>query len=390
MSEPFFAQCPRGLAGVLATELAALGAVDCVGGEAGVAFAGDWAVAYRANLESRIATRILWRVAEFDYRDEHDIYDATFLLPWSAWFLPERTLKVEISAHRAPVQSLDFTTLKVKDAICDKFREVCGKRPSIARREPDIRVHAHLEATRAALYLDLSGEALFKRGRRDETGVAPLKKNLAAGIIALSGWRPDDAFLDPMCGSGTFLVEAAEIALGIAPGLSGGAQRPFALERLLTFDARLWSDTLAAARARAAPVRALALFGSDLYGDVLKQARENLAANGILDAVQLKQANVVEISAPAPSGVWVTNPPYGERLGDAEALARLYPALGDVLKKKFTGWRAYFFTSDFTLAKAIRLSASKRTPLYNGKIECRLFEYKIVAGTNRAGPPTDG
>ncbi len=381
--ETFFCPCPRGLASALVNELNTCGAVHIVPADAGVTFKGDWAAAYRANLHSRIATRVLWRVAHFSYQNEHDIYDAAFLLAWTSWFDVSRTIKVEVNAQRSPVKSLDFVTLRIKDAIADKFREVMDKRPSVAVREPDVRIHAFLSPTECTLYIDLSGEPLFKRGRRDHTGEAPLKKNLAAGIIALSGWQPDETFFDPMCGSGTFLVEAAEMALNIAPGLSGGQVRAFALEKLKNFDGGIWQEIVDQARNNEKKRTISHIFGSDMYGEQLKFARENLVANGLGDCVHLKQANILEVSAPTDSGVLVTNPPYGDRLGDAEELADLYPKLGDLLKQKFAGWRAYFFSGDTNLPKGIRLSTNKKIPLFNGKIECRLYEYKIIAGSNR-------
>ncbi len=371
----------------MAAELDKCGAATVVPADAGVTFTGDWGSAYRANLHSRIATRVLWRVAHFEYRNEHDIYDAALVLAWTSWFDVSRTIKVEVNAQRSPVKSLDFVTLRIKDAIADKFREVMDKRPSVAVREPDVRVHAFLSPTECTLYIDLSGEPLFKRGSRDHTGDAPLKKNLAAGIIALSGWQPDESFFDPMCGSGTFLVEAAEMALNIAPGLSGGKVRAYALERLKNFDAVQWKKIVDEARAAEKKRNISHIFGSDMYGEQLKFARENLVANGLGDCVQLKQANILEVSAPTDTGVLVTNPPYGDRLGDAEELAALYPKLGDLLKQKFAGWRAYFFSGDTNLPKGIRLSTSKKTPLFNGKIECRLYEYKIIAGSNRRDEP---
>lgn len=381
----YFAPCPRGLAGVLAIELTALGATEVTEQLAGVAFNGDKAFGYRANLQSRIASRILQRVAHFPYETEHHIYDAALLQPWPSWFDVSRTIKVEINAHRCPLKSLDFITLRVKDAVCDKFREQTKARPSVDPRSPDIRIHVFLDATHASLYLDLSGEPLFKRGRREHTGEAPLKKNLAAGIIHLSGWKSDEPFCDPMCGSGTFLIEAAEMALGIAPGLSGGTAREFAFTKLKNFDRPLWDAEIAAARAAQKPMPStpLAIFGSDKFGYAVTDTKHNLEANNLSACVHVKQVNITEISAPTANGVMVTNPPYGERLGETEDLAALYPKLGDVLKQKFAGWRAYFFTGDPALAKLVRLSASKRTPLFNGKVECRLFEYKIVAGGNR-------
>ena len=381
--EHYFAPCPRGLAGVLADEINALGAVTAHAQEAGVAFEGDKPLGYRVNLHSRVASRVLQRVAHFPYANEQQIYDAAAMLAWPSWFDVSCTIKVEINAHRCPLKSLDFITLRVKDAVCDKFREQVDSRPSVDARDPDIRIHVFLDATHASLYLDLSGEPLFKRGVRDHTGEAPLKKNLAAGIIKLSGWQPNEAFLDPMCGSGTFLIEAAELALAIAPGLSGGKLREYAFTKLKNFDKTVWDAQVAEAQKRIKPNTLLPIFGTDKYGYAITDARENLTANGLIDCVHLKQVSILEVAAPAMSGVLVTNPPYGERLGDTTDLAELYPKLGDWLKQKFAGWRAYFFTGDPQLAKGVRLSASKRTPLFNGKIECRLFEYKIIAGSNR-------
>lgn len=383
--EKFFAPCPRGLSAPLAQELALLGAQHIKADDSGVAFEGTLVDAYRVNLQSRIASRVLWQLAHFPYSEEQHIYDAVFLLPWTQLFEVLHTIKVEINAVRCPLKSLDFITLRIKDAVCDKFREVVGSRPSVATREPDVRVHAFLDATHAWIYLDLSGEPLFKRGSREHTGAAPLKKNLAAGIIALSGWKPEEAFLDPMCGSGTFLIEAAEIALNIAPG----ATREFSFQKLKNFDAAAWSKMLSEARAAEKPRTLLSIYGSDMYGYALDDAFANLEANGLVDCVRLKQANVLEISAPEPSGVLVTNPPYGERLGETAELTELYPKLGDLLKQKFAGWRAYFLTGDTGLPKGVRLSASKKTPLFNGKIECRLYEYKVIAGSNRRAPPTE-
>jgi putative N6-adenine-specific DNA methylase len=277
------------------------------------------------------------------------------------------------------LKSLDFITLRIKDAVCDRFREKSGSRPDVDTANPDMRIHAYLDATQVTLYLDTSGEPLYKRGLRRESNEAPLRENLAAGILRLAGWTPDLALLDPMCGSGTFLLEAAQIALDIAPG----SRRGFAFEHLKMFDAPLWQRLLAHAKSREQAVQPLPLYGSDLYGDALKAARTNFEEAGLADTVHLKQANMLEISAPAPNGILVTNPPYGVRLGDDDELAEFYPKLGHLLKQKFSGWNCYFLTADLRLAKLIRLSASKRTPLFNGNLECRLFEYKMMTGGNR-------
>ena len=379
MSEIFFASCPRGLETVLGNELSALGAQQVRATDGGVHFSGGWLLGYRVNLHSRIASRILWRVAMADYRSEQDIYGTVHALPWSDWFDTTRTIRVNVAAIKCPLKSLDFATLKIKDAVCDKFRARCGERPSVDTHAPDIRIHAFLEHSRMTLYLDTSGDALFKRGVRQHANIAPLRENLAAGILSLAGWHPGTPLLDPMCGSGTFLIEAVQMSLNIASGIN----RHFAFEKLKNFDAAAWQKIRAEAQAAQKPVTPLPIYGSDLYGDELKAARLNLENAGLLEAVSLKQANVLEVSAPAEHGILVANLPYGERMGELDELAALYPKLCDVLKKKFGGWTAYLLTSDKAILKLMRLSPSRRTPLFNGTIECRLLEYKIVAGSNR-------
>ncbi len=375
----YFASCPRGLEAVLGNELGALGAQEVRTTDGGVHFSGDWLLAYRVNLRSRIASRVLWRVAMSDYRNEQDIFDTVYALPWGGWFDVSRTIRVNVAAIKCPLKSLDFITLKIKDAVCDKFRALTGERPSVDTHAPDIRIHAFLEHSRMTLYVDTSGDALFKRGVRQHTNIAPLRENLAAGILSLAGWQPGTPLLDPMCGSGTFLIEAAQMSLNIAPGIG----RHFAFEKLKNFEAAAWQNIRTEAQAAQLPVIPLPISGSDLYGDELKAAHLNLENAGLLEAVSLKQANVLEISAPAEHGILVANLPYGERMGELDELAELYPKLGDALKKKFGGWTAYLLTSDKAILKLMRLSPSRRTPLFNGTIECRLLEYKIVSGSNR-------
>ena len=363
----------------MAGELAGLGAADIVAAEGGVGFSGQMVLAYAANLHSRIASRILWQVGSGRYRSEEDVYRGVNALDWPQLFDGTLTIRVNVAAVRSPLNSLDFITLRIKDAVCDKFRTQTAVRPSVDTAQPDVRIHAFLETERFTLYLDTSGEPLFKRGARQMTGEAPLRENLAAGILMLSGWTPDLPLLDPMCGSGTFLIEALQMAHGIAPG----AKRDFGFEKLRGFGAEQWDRMKALAEAQPAPNRSPAIFGSDLYGEALKLARVNLAAAGFNDAATLKQANMLEISAPGAEGVLVANPPYGVRLGEQDELAGFYPQMGDVLKKKFAGWRAYVFTADLRLPKLIGLSPSKRTPLYNGALECRLYEFKMVSGAMR-------
>lgn len=375
----FFAPCPRGLESALTDELTQFGVTSPRPVPGGVQFQSNWTTCYRANLESRIASRILWQIAKQTYRNESDIYDITHAFHWHQWFATKNTIRVNLTAIKSPLRSLDYTTLKIKDAICDKFRDITGRRPSVDTAQPDIRIHGFLDAKEFTLYLDTSGEALFKRGLREKTGEAPLRENLAAGILRLAGWRPGVPLLDPMCGSGTFLLEAAQISRNIAPGL----KRPFAFEKFKNFDQIQWRKIKQSAIAAQLPITAQPIYGSDLYGGALADAQINLSAAGLAETVKLKQANILEISPPASNGILVVNPPYGIRIGEQQAMMEFYPKLGDHLKQKFSGWCAFILSADPALPKLIRLSASRRTPLFNGALDCRLFEYKMVSGGMR-------
>jgi putative N6-adenine-specific DNA methylase len=374
--EQFFATCPRGLEMVLAEELRAFNAqrVHAVGG--GVLFSGDFFLCYRVNLESRIASRILWRITGGPYRHEQDIYRIAFAPRWTDWFEPTRTIRVDVSAIKSPLTSLNFITLKIKDAVCDKVRLLSMRRPNVDTRAPDIPIQAHLTDRKFTVYLDTTGEPLFKRGLRKRTGEAPLRENLAAGILRLAGWHPGIPLLDPMCGSGTILVEAALIALNIAPGLG----RQFAFEKLANFDAQRWRELRRKTAARQKPKKLQAIYGSDIDSAAVKAARANIAAAGVAECVTLQCANVLDITPPASEGIILSNPPYGVRLGEQQVLAEFYPRLGDLFKKQFTGWRVFLLSADMRLPKLIHLAVSRRVPIFNGALECRLFEYRMVAG----------
>ena len=383
MPERFFAPCPRGLEEVLAAELGVLGAQAIARADGGVGFEGPLELAYHANLESRLASRVLWRVAEGPYRDERDLYALAQDVDWSQHFTPARTLRVDVAATASPLTSLAFATLRVKDAVCDRMRATTGTRPSIDKRAPDVRVYAYLTADVATLYLDTSGEPLFKRGYRRETEEAPLRENLAAGLLALAQWSADKPFLDPMCGSGTIAVEAALIAAHRAPGL----QRRFGFQKLDWYDGPAWQRLTQAARdrVRAAPARAT-LFASDRAPGAVAKTQSHLAAARVEGFVELSTADVLERTAPASDGVLLANPPYGVRLDDQQALAAFYPRLGDALKRHFAGWQAWLFTGDLRLARLIGLRPARRVPLYNGALECRLFHFPLVAGSMRTTP----
>jgi putative N6-adenine-specific DNA methylase len=378
--ESYFAPCPRGLEGALAVELDQLRAGDIAATDGGVAFTGPLELAYRANLESRLASRVLWRVGSGDYRDERDVYALAQGLDWPRWFRADRTLRVDVAATRSPLKSLEFATLRIKDAVCDRHRAASGTRPSVSKDRPDVRVHAYLTADRATFYLDTSGEPLFKRGFRRETVEAPLRENLAAGLLRLADWRPGLPLLDPMCGSGTIAVEAALIALDIAPGL----KRTFGFQKLGWYDGPTWQRIKQAAQRRMRPPEPAGIYASDDDARAIERCDANLAAAGVAAAVAAERIDALSRAAPAPAGVIVTNPPYGIRLADSAALAAFYPRLGDALKQRFAGWTAHLFSGDSRLPKLIGLKASRRTPLYNGALECRLYEYRLIAGSARA------
>jgi putative N6-adenine-specific DNA methylase len=376
-SERFFAPCPRGLEAALSQELARIDATDASVTDGGVAFAGPLALAMRANLESRLASRILWRVGGGAYRDEHGLYELVKAIDWKRHFAATRTLRVDVAATRSPLQSLEFATLRVKDAVCDRFRADVNVRPSVDKRQPDVRINAYLTDREATIYVDTSGEPLFKRGYRRDTDEAPLRENLAAGLLSLAGWTPEVPLLDPMCGSGTIVAEAALIAADRAPGLS----RTFGFQKLAWFDGPSWQRMKQSARDRikVAP-NAATIFASDIAPGAVSKAQSNLRAAQVDAFVSVEQADFLTRSAPAPHGILLTNPPYGVRLADQEQIAKLYPLWGDALKQRFAGWTAFFFTGDLRLPKLIHLKVARKTPLYNGAIECRLFEFPMVAG----------
>ena len=379
MMNQYFATCPRGLEALLQAELQRVAAKDIKPTDGGVGFAGELSVCYAANLHSRIATRILMQVGRGNYATEDDLYEAAYKLNWPNWFDVKHDFMVKVTGVKCPLKSLEFAILRIKDAVCDKFRQVVDSRPYIDTKTPAVRIHAYLTADDYVYYVDTSGDALYMRGNRKASIEAPLRENLAAGILQLSGWQSGTPLLDPMCGSGTFLLEAAMIALNIAPGL----KRDFGFEKLKNFESDTWKKIKNTAFKSAKPTTFQKIYGSDSDLRAVRIAKQNLDEAGLSEAVQLTQINITEVIPPADSGVLVANPPYGVRIGEDEELAVLYPKIGEALKRKFAGWNTYFLTNDLRLPKLMRLTPSKRTPLFNGPLECRLFEIKMVAGSNR-------
>jgi putative N6-adenine-specific DNA methylase len=397
-----FAPCPRGLEEMLVEELREIGISPAHTTAGGVHFSATWPDVWRINLHSRLASRVLVRIVQGRYRDEADIHRLAHAQDWMRWFDVGQTLRVDTTAgsgkNKSALKSLEFVTLRVKDGICDRFRDAVGERPSVDTRQPDVRVFAYLDANTCTLYLDTSGEPLFKRGWRSEAGDAPLRENLAAGILRLAGWKPGIALLDPMCGSGSFLVEAAQTALKIAPG----ASRDFGFERLKNFDEAAWlkikGDTSSTLDDESLAAAAL-VHGSDVSGDAVVITRANLERAGIPADLAMtiapKQIDARQVRPHADTGLVIANPPYGERIairgersdrgdqGNEDELTLFFGEFGNTLKQRFAGWTCHILTSDMNLQKKLRLLPDRRVVLFNGAIECRLYRFELVSGQHR-------
>lgn len=374
-----FATTVRGLEQLLADELIALGASDVHLANAGLEFVASLDDVMRMNLHSRLASRIMIRLAFGGYRQEEDIYQLARGIKWEEWFHVGNNIKVSTSAIACPLKSLDFVTLRVKDAICDDFVERVDARPNVDKANPDMRIYNFLTSDAATIYLDTSGDTLFKRGYRRLKLEAPIRENLAFGLIKLSGWTPDRPFYDPMCGSGTLAIEAICYGLNIAPGLN----REFAFEKFLDFDTELFAQMRAAAQDAINYDQPLQIFASDINRNAIEIAKQNFAQIKLDKYVKFSYGDFLEQKAPAENGVIVTNPPYGVRLDELDNLAELYPQIASTLKRNFAGWDCFFLTGDLRMPKLMRLKPSRKTPIFNGALECRLFEFKMVSGSNR-------
>lgn len=388
-----FVPCAGGCAPLLADEIAHLlqrPVTALAVGRAGVGLHGDWNTVLQLNLHSRIAQRVLIRLWEGPYCNEKDIYAAATEVAWEDWFTPQQTIKVKVTAQRSPLRSLHFAGLRVKDAICDRLRARCGARPSVDTGRPDVRIYVHFSSNTLTLALDTSGEPLFKRGWRIDKGEAPLKETLAAAMIAATGWRGSDAdgvpvpLFDPCCGSGTLVIEAAQIALRQAPG----RLRRFAFEQLLPHDAVRWAALRAQARAAerlwpadAPPV----VYGSDVSFRMVDFARRNAERAGVGAAVQWRGGDALQRLPPCDRpGVLLLNPPYGARIEAAGVAGGMgaevfYERLAAHWKTHYGGWTAWVLTAQRDLPRLLRLQASRRIPLYNGPIECRLLRFDLQA-----------
>ena len=443
-----FLPCAAGVEAWLATEVHRITGLAGKAWRAGVQLQGSWREAQQLNLHSRLAQRVLIELAHGNYRSEQDLYNAAASVAWEIWFTPQQTFKVEITSQHSPLTSLNFAALKIKDAVADRFRHKFNDvRPSVDTRWPDVRVYVHLTTDTVTIYIDTSGEPLFKRGWREDKGDAPLKETLAAAMIAASGWdqlcKDGVPLYDPCCGSGTIAIEAAQIACNIAPGIN----RRFAFQKYLPFQPHVWEGLLDEAEAVITEPMA-PVFGSDVSFRMVDFAERNAERAGVANAVQFRGGDALQRMPPTEdgvSGVMLVNPPYGERIDVAgvagtpsvqardqrrsqqfqgqaiddfgqpifndgsdnppelqrrdraanpgreqaqdawgEEASDFFPQLATHWKKNYAGWTAHVLTPDLKLPGKMRLKESRRVPMWNGPIECRLFRFDMVSGSARS------
>ena len=366
---------PQGLEAAAGEELSALGAHTAKAGRRAVSFQADMACLYRLHLQARLPFRLLRQVARFPCQGRDDLYDGIrHALDWERWLHPSMTFRVDVTGTAPGLNHSHFTALQVKNALVDAQRDLWGERSSIDLDDPDLSLHLHLGRGEAQLSLDGSGGSLHRRGYRAAMGAAPLKENLAAGLIRLTGWDGSEPLVDPCCGSGVLLIEAALAALQQAPGL----ERRFALEGWADFQPDLWDKEVDRARQRRRGDLTLPpLLGIETDPTIANQARANVEAAGLSGVIRICTGSFQAKALPDGPGVLVCNPPYGQRIGDEQELDALYGALGQFVRQEASGWQLWLLSGNPKLTGALRLKASRRIPVSNGGIDCRWLQYEI-------------
>lgn len=380
LNQPFeiIAKTSFGLEDVLARELDELGIKDVEKINRAVTFRGDLETLYKTNLWLRSANRIIVPIKHFRISSANDLYLQVKRINWDEIFDVNQSIAIDTAVFSKLFNHTKFAAFKAKDAIVDQFREKQNKRPNVDTKEPDIRINLHIDhKNECTISLDSSGTPLFKRGYRDSRSIAPIKEDLAAGIILLSDWDRQSNFIDLFCGSGTFLIEATMIAYNIAPNLN---RMQFGFSNWKNYDNELFQKIKKEAIDQQVDYNSK-IIGVDISGRVLGMARANLNAAGLLDKVELHKKDFKDFKAPQQKGVIVSNPPYGERIG--ENVDALYEAFGDKLKNDYAGYSAWFISSNMEALKKVGLKPSKKIKLYNGSLECRLMQYKMYEGTKK-------
>ncbi|WP_316427327.1 THUMP domain-containing class I SAM-dependent RNA methyltransferase [Leptolyngbya boryana] len=374
MMNQYFATVARGLESLAAQELEQLGAKTIEPGFCGVSFTGDRDLLYRVNLWARLPFRILMKLHEFPCQDSEDLYRGVQSIDWSLYLTPDMTLAVKATGKNQQLNHTHFTALQVKNAIVDQQQDRFSDRSNVELQSPDVQVTVHIDRDLCTVSLDSSGESLHRRGYRPAVGAAPLKESLAAALIQLSGWQPEQMFYDPLCGSGTLPLEASLKALNVAPGLF---RERFGFETWLDADLNLLDELIKAAEASQQESLPAPIWGSDRNPEVIEQAIVNATNCGVSNHVYFSTIELEDVAAPADSGVLFCNPPYGERLGRDSDLGAFYKRLGNVLKQRFKGWTAFVLSGNKELAQSIGLRSSQRFAVYNGALPCQLMKYEL-------------
>jgi putative N6-adenine-specific DNA methylase len=369
---PFIAKTVSGLEGILASELEELGAGNIRILKRAVGFDGDTALLYRINYCCRTALRILKPVLESEVRQQKQLYEAVRSIAWEELFEPRFTFAIDSVIHDTVFTNSQYVSQLAKDAVADRLRDAWGRRPSVNLDDPDIRINVHIYKEACTLSLDTSGASLHKRGYRRSAGPAPMNEVLAAGLILLSGWDKKSVMIDPMCGSGTLLIEAALLAKKVPPG---AFRKEFGFMRWKDFDVELWHRVKEKADGHTRNCIA-GLLGSDLSPHAILNARENIRSAKLNNEIKLHACSFESLKPPAGKGWVVTNPPYDERL-QIEDIIAFYKKIGDVLKKKFTGYEAWVISSDLKALKFIGLHPSKKITIFNGPLECRFVRFDL-------------
>ncbi len=370
----YFATVARGLEALAATELESLGAQRLEPGFCGVAFEGDLALLYRVNLWSRLAFRVLVRLAEVPCHDAEALYQGIQSIDWRPHLTPDLTFAVDATGKNRHLNHTHFTALQVKNAVVDQQRQHWGDRSSIDTQHPEVRLNVHIHDDTATVSLDSSGSSLHRRGYRPAVGAAPLKESLAAALVTLTGWAGDVPLIDPLCGSGTLPLEATMMALKIAPGIF---REEFGFQTWPDFDGDLWDRLWQEAEASRREDLGVWVGGCDRDPDVIHQARLNAQRCDLEEQVTFWAADLADLEAPADSGYLLCNPPYGERLGADEDLGAFYKLLGDVLKQRFKGWTAFVLSGNKELTRHIGLKSAQRVAVSNGGIPCQWMKYEL-------------
>ncbi|HEY8504061.1 MAG TPA: THUMP domain-containing protein [Gemmataceae bacterium] len=373
-STPFFATCARGLEPLTARELTDLGASDVTPGRGGVRFTGDRATLYKANLWLRTAVRVLQPLLEADVSSPDELYEAVRTIDWREYMTPDHTLAVDCNVRDSKITHSQYAARRVKDAICDQFRERCGRRPSVDPEEPMVGLNLHVFRDRAVLSLDSSGASLHKRGYRPVLTKAPLNEALAAGLVLQTGWSGEAPLVDPMCGSGTLPIEAAWIALCRPPGLT---RKRFGFQGWIDYDVALWTSLRDEARRGVRNRLEFPILGSDLRADAVAFSVKNARAAGVGHLLRFTRRDVRDFRPPeGPPGVLICNPPYGERIGEVREMVPLYRALGELIRDRCKGWKCFVFTAERSPVRELGMAPVRQTPFFNGKIPCRLLRFE--------------